>query len=54
MVASYDEFAAAHRAQHVSQFNLFPGLRDLARHPIWGTRADFAVANATIMSALRS
>jgi hypothetical protein len=29
-------------------------LRDLGRHPIWGTRADFAVANATIMSALRS
>jgi hypothetical protein len=100
MVASYEEFAAEHRAQHVSPFirwsavvgdyalvpaavalllsrprvgaalfglgaaslaaghvyegNLFRGLRDLARHPIWGTRADFAVANATIMSALRS
>ena len=100
MVASYEEFAAEHRAQHVSSFirwsavvgdyalvpaavalllgrprvaaafvglgsaslaaghvyegNLLPGLRDLARHPIWGTRADFAVANATIVSALRS
>jgi hypothetical protein len=95
MVASYKEFAAEHRSQHLSPFirwsavvgdyslvavlvalllgrprvaaaifglstgslvaghvyegNLFRGLRDLARHPIWGTRADFAVANATIM-----
>jgi hypothetical protein len=100
VVASYEEFAAEHQAQHLSPFirwsavvgdyllvpaaaalllgrprvaaaffglgsaslaaghvyegNLLPGLRDLARHPIWGTRADFAVANATIMSALRS
>jgi hypothetical protein len=95
MVASYEQFAAEHRAQHRSPFirwsavvgnyslvptavalllgrprvaaaifgfgttslaaghvvegNLFRGLRDLARHPIWGVRADFAVANATIM-----
>jgi hypothetical protein len=100
MAAPYEEFAAEHRAQHVSpvirwsavvgdyslvaaavalllgrprvgaaifglgtaslaaghvyEGNLLRGLRDLARHPIWGTRADFAVANATIMTALRS
>jgi hypothetical protein len=95
MVASYEEFAAEHRAQHLSPFirwsavvgnyslvpaagalllgrprvaaailglgtailtvghvvegNLFRSVLDLARHPIWGVRADFAVANATIM-----
>jgi hypothetical protein len=95
MVASYEEFVAEHRVQHLSTFNrwcavvgdyslvptavalllgrprvgaaifglgtaiLFAGhaadgtlsqsVRDFARHPIWGTRADFALANATIM-----
>jgi hypothetical protein len=29
--------------------NLLRGLRDLARHPIWGARADWALAYATIM-----
>ena len=99
-VASYEEFAAEHRAQHLSPFicwsavvgnyslvttaialllgrprvaaaifglgtaslaaghvlegNHFRGLRDLARHPIWGVRADFAVANETIMGGRRS
>jgi hypothetical protein len=95
MVASYEEFAAEHRAQHVSPFirwtavvgnyslvptaaalllgrprraavifgvgtailtvghvvegNASRSVRDLVRHPIWSVRADFAVANATVM-----
>jgi hypothetical protein len=98
MVASYEEFAAEHRAQHRSPFirwsavvgnyslvptavalllgrprvaaaifgfgtaslaaghiaegNLFRGLRDLARHPVWGVRADFAVENATMADVI--
>jgi hypothetical protein len=100
MVASYEEFAAEHRAEHLTAFNrwcavvgnysivptavalllgrprvaaaifglgnaiLLAGhvaegnaprsVRDFARHPIWSARADFALANATIMSALKS
>ena len=95
MVASYDEFATEHRAEHLNPFNrwcavvgnylpvvgavgmllgrrragaalvglgtailalghvvegnLPRSLRDLARHPIWAVRADFAVARQTIM-----
>jgi hypothetical protein len=100
MVASYEEFAAEHRAEHVTAFNrwcavvgnysnvptaiaLLSGrprvaaaifslgtvvlvaghiaegnlprsLHDLNRHPIWATRADFALANATIKSAFKA
>jgi hypothetical protein len=36
-------------AGHVVEGNLPRSMRDLARHPIWSVRADFAVANATIM-----
>jgi hypothetical protein len=35
-------------AGHVAEGNLPRSLRDLARHPIWSTRADFAIAGATI------
>jgi hypothetical protein len=94
-VASYGEFAAQHRAEHLTPFNrwcavignyltipsavaallgrpktaaalfglgtvilgaghvvegnLPRSIRDLARHPIWSVRADFAVVRATIM-----
>lgn len=97
MVATYDEFAAGHRAQHLKPFNrwcavvgnplsvvggasmllghrrsgaalagsglailgaghvaegnLPRSLRDLARHPIWSVRADFALARDTIMDS---
>jgi hypothetical protein len=97
MVASYHEFAAEHRAEHLNPFNrwcavggnylpvvgavlmllgrrkagvalagsgfailaaghvvegnLPRSLRDLARHPIWSVRADFAVARDTITSS---
>jgi hypothetical protein len=97
MVASYDEFAAEHRAQHLTPFNrwcavagnslavvaavstlagrpkvgaasfalgsailgaghvaegnLPQALRDLARHPIWEVRADFALARDTVMGS---
>ena len=100
MVASYEEFAAEHRGEHLTVFNrwcavvgnystvptaiaLISGrprvgaaifglgtailvaghiaegnlprsLQDLARHPIWAARADFALANATVMNALKS
>lgn len=100
MVASYEEFAAEHRGQHLTAVNrwcavlgnystvpsavallsgrprigaaifglgtavLLAGhvaegnaprsVRDLARHPVWSVRADFALANATVMSALKS
>jgi hypothetical protein len=39
---------------HVVEGNLLWSSRALARHPIWAVRADFAVANATIMDSLRS
>ena len=98
MVASYEEFAAEHRGEHVTPFNrwcavlgnystvptaaaalsgrprvaaaifavgttillaghiaegnLARSIRDLTRHPIWATRADFALANATIKDLL--
>jgi hypothetical protein len=100
MVASYEEFAAEHRGEHLTPFNqwcavlgnyssvptaiallsgrpriaaaifglgstiLIAGhlaegnaprsLSMLAAHPIWAARADLAVANETIMGALRS
>ena len=40
--------AAILGAGHVAEGNLPRSLRDLARHPIWSTRADFAVARDTI------
>jgi hypothetical protein len=98
MGASYEEFAAQHRTQHVTPFNrwcavvgnslvslaaiaaltgrlkagaalfalanatvtaghiaegnLQRSTHDLVKHPIWGVRADFAVAAATVKSAL--
>jgi len=98
MVASYEEFAALHRAQHVTPFNQWCAVvgnslvpvaiataltgrlkagatifalanatviaghiaegnlprssRDLFEHPVWGVRADVAVAAATVRSAL--
>ena len=36
-------------AGHAVEGSLARSGRDLLRHPIWSTRADFAVANATIM-----
>jgi hypothetical protein len=97
MVASYEEFAADHRGDHLTPFNrwcavagnslagvaavsllvgrpkvgaasfalgsailgaghlvegnLPQSLGKLARHPIWGTRADFALARDTIMGS---
>jgi hypothetical protein len=36
-------------AGHVVEGNFPRSIRDLARHPIWSVRADFAVARATIM-----
>jgi hypothetical protein len=101
MVASYEEFAAQQRAEHLNPFNRWgavvawyglaiPGAitaalgrpkagaalfalsqvvigaghivegnvvdqtRITVRHPIWVLRADLAVANDTIKSALRS
>lgn len=100
MVASYEEFAAEHRAEHLTAFNrwcavignysnvptaiaLLSGRRrlaatsfglgtaillaghiaegnlprsiqDIVRHPIWATRADVALANATVRNALKS
>ena len=41
-------------AGHAVEGNLVSTLRSLARHPIWSVRADFAVANATIMDTLRT
>ena len=41
-------------AGHIADGTLLQSTRDFARHPIWGTRADFALANATIRSALGS
>jgi hypothetical protein len=95
MVASYEEFAAQQRAEHLNPFNrwyllalpaaatavlgkpkagaalfalsqavivaghipegnVLEQTRITARHPIWALRADIAVANATIIGALRS
>jgi hypothetical protein len=99
MVASYEEFAAEHRAQHLTAFNRWCGVvgnysivptavallsgrprlgtaviglgtaillaghaaegnmpqsvRDFAEHPIWATRADFTLANTTVLNALK-
>jgi hypothetical protein len=99
VVASYEEFAAKHRTQHVEPFNRWCAVvgnsmvpvavvtaltgrlragaaifalantivvaghvvegnlpratRDLLRHPIWGVRADVAVAIATIRDLMR-
>ena len=41
-------------AGHVVEGNMFWSLHFLARHPIWSVQAVFAVANETILSALRS
>jgi hypothetical protein len=41
-------------AGHVVEGNLLRDTRDTLRHPLWAVRADVAVANATIMDALRS
>ena len=38
-------------AGHVAEGNLPRSVRDLYRHPIWGVRADFAVARETIMGS---
>jgi hypothetical protein len=38
-------------AGHVVEGNLPRSVRDLYRHPIWGVRADFAVARETIMGS---
>jgi hypothetical protein len=40
-------------AGHLAEGNLIWSFRYLARHPIWSVRAHFAVANATILGALR-
>ena len=34
---------------HLAKGTLSQSLGNLARHPVWGTRADFAVARDTIM-----
>lgn len=36
-------------AGHAVEGNLSRAVRDFVRHPIWSVRADFGVANATIM-----
>jgi len=41
-------------AGHLAEGNLPRSLSMLATHPVWAARADFAVANATVMGALRS
>jgi hypothetical protein len=41
-------------AGHLAEGNLPRSVSMLATHPIWSVRADFAVAKATIMGALRS
>jgi hypothetical protein len=41
-------------AGHVVEGNRLRDTRDTLRHPLWAVRADVAVANATIMDALRS
>jgi hypothetical protein len=38
-------------AGHVAEGNLPRSLRDLARHPIWSTRADLTLARDTIMGS---
>jgi len=39
-------------AGHIAEGNLARATRDLRQHPIWGVRADVAVAAATVRSAL--
>jgi hypothetical protein len=39
-------------AGHIAEGNLQRSSRDLFRHPIWGVRADVAVAAATVRSSL--
>jgi hypothetical protein len=39
-------------AGHVREGTLLCSLRDLLKHPIWGVRADVAVATATVRHAL--
>jgi hypothetical protein len=40
-------------AGHVAEGNLPRSVQDIVTHPIWATRADIALANATIKSALK-
>ncbi|MDT5330261.1 MAG: hypothetical protein QOF31_1558 [Mycobacterium sp.] len=40
-------------AGHLAEGNLPRSLSMLATHPIWAARADFAVANATVMGLVR-
>jgi len=40
-------------AGHIAEGNLPRSARDLARHPIWSVRADFALATATVKSLAR-
>ncbi|MDT5335028.1 MAG: hypothetical protein QOD90_533 [Mycobacterium sp.] len=41
-------------AGHIVEGTFIEAVRDFARHPIWGTRADIALANATIKNVLNS
>ena len=40
-------------AGHIGEGNLPRSARDLARHPIWSVRADFALATATVKGLAR-
>jgi len=40
-------------AGHIAEGNLPRSVRDVARHPIWSTRADFALATATVKGLAR-
>jgi hypothetical protein len=46
--------AAITAAGHIVEGNLPRNLEILVRHPIWAARADFAIANETIMRAVKS
>jgi len=41
-------------AGHIAEGNLPRSVHDTLRHPIWAVRADVALANATVLSALKS
>jgi hypothetical protein len=40
-------------AGHIAEGNLPRSVTDVVRHPIWATRADFALANATVKGVFR-
>ena len=40
-------------AGHIAEGNLPRSVHDILRHPIWATQADVALANATVLSALK-